>query len=254
MSAATYLYCLVKDPSLAGVPAGLPGMGRPRVLDAGGGLSMVVSDAPLESYGEAAIAAGLKDMDWVSRCAMAHERVVEHFLAAPALLPTKLFTLFADDRRAIAHVTRRRKAIDAALARVAGRVEWGVRVGIDASAVASDLPARASTSGTAFLAAKKQARDAVRERSARAIEAADGVHQALSELADDTRRRNPDDVVPGSSLLLDAAYLVAAARAAGFRKKVAALAKEAAKQGLSLTLTGPWPAYHFVEGRAAGQP
>jgi hypothetical protein len=244
---ATYLYCLVRDPALAGAPDGLPGAEKVRAVDTASGLSLIVSDAPLAKYGEEAIAAGLKDMDWVGRCAMAHERVVEHFLAAPALLPTKLFTLFADDARAVAHVAKRRKAIDKALARVAGRLEWGVRVGLDPDAPVGDAPARASSSGTAFLAAKKQARDAVRDRSARAVAAADEVHDTLAKLADDTRRRNPEEVVPGSSLVLDAAYLVAAARAAGFQKKVAALAKDAAGQGLALTLTGPWPAYHFVE-------
>ena len=41
MSTATYLYCLVhspREPSLRDAPAGLPGAGRPRAIDAGGGL------------------------------------------------------------------------------------------------------------------------------------------------------------------------------------------------------------------------
>jgi hypothetical protein len=253
---ATYLYCLVKGaraPSTTDAPPGLPGSTRTRAIPAGEGIWIVAGDAPLDRYGEEQIAAGLKDMEWVSRCALAHERVVEHFLRAPALLPMKIFTLFADDARAIAHVARKRKTIDKALERVAGRVEWGVRVALGPdgpdgpAARAGDGrgDASASDSGAAFLMAKKQARDAVKVRAERATEAAVRIHDGLAALAEGAERRAPDDV-PGSRLLLDAAYLVPISRAASFRKKADALAAESGKSGVIVTVTGPWPAYHFV--------
>ena len=81
MTSATYLYCLVsspKAPSLRGAPAGLPGAGTPRTLDAGGGLWPVAADAPLDRYGEGPIETGLRDLAWVSSVAVPHEAVVEH--------------------------------------------------------------------------------------------------------------------------------------------------------------------------------
>ena len=62
---------------------------------------------PARDYGEAALARGLQNLDWVGRRAMAHEAVVEHFLPAPAVLPMQLFTLFTSDERALEHVAQR---------------------------------------------------------------------------------------------------------------------------------------------------
>ena len=72
---ATYVYCVARSaraPSLGNAPAGLPGTGRPRALPAGQGLWLIVADAPLPQYGEAGLARGVRDLDAVSRCAVAH--------------------------------------------------------------------------------------------------------------------------------------------------------------------------------------
>src|SRR5438552_6995641 len=94
---ATYVYCVVstdRKPRVGtGVP-GLPGLGVCRLLDAGHGLWVVVADAPLPRFGEVAIQHGLRNLNWLSRCAVAHEAVVESWLRAPAVVPMKLFTIF----------------------------------------------------------------------------------------------------------------------------------------------------------------
>jgi hypothetical protein len=249
---ATYLYCLVasaRAPRLSGAPRGLPSTKRLRALDAGGGLWIVAADAPLERYGEAALAAGLKDLDWVSRCALGHERVIEHFLSAPAVVPMKLFTLFRDDERAVRHVARDRKRLDRVIRRIEGRLEWGARVTFAATGAGEVARAERprTASGTAFLLGKKRARDAAREQMAIAVDAAAHVHAALGALADDTRRRDPeDDPIPGR-LLLDAAYLVSRAAAPAFRNRARALARSLAPRGARVVVNGPWPAYHFVD-------
>src|SRR2546422_9809885 len=93
---ATYVYCVASGrPSLPRAARGLPGAGKPRLLDAGGGLWLVVADAPIARYGEAAIARGLKDLEWVAQCALAHEAVVER-VSAKATPPVKPLTLFSD--------------------------------------------------------------------------------------------------------------------------------------------------------------
>ena len=50
---------------------------------------LVVSDVPLDRYGEAAINAKLSDLEWVSRAAVAHEAVVESFGGAAAVVPVR---------------------------------------------------------------------------------------------------------------------------------------------------------------------
>jgi hypothetical protein len=246
---ATYLFALLRRPRApetveAPAPAGLPGAGRPRVIPVERGLWLVAADAPLDRYGEEAIAQGLKDMSWVSACALAHEKVVEHFAHAGALLPMKLFTLFATDERAVRHVRARRMRLLRLLDRVEGREEWGVR--LSGAGKARPAPGKAPRSGTEFLLAKKAERDREGERAERASEEADALFRRLAEHADESRKRS----LPESTrarLWLDAAFLVPRG---GRRSFAAALRRETRgleARGYAVTLTGPWPPYNFVE-------
>jgi hypothetical protein len=47
--------------------------------------------------------------------------------------------------------------------------------------------------------------------------------------------------------LLDAAFLVPAGRRARFTSMARRLAGGSAKTGAQMTLTGPWPAYNFIQ-------
>jgi hypothetical protein len=252
---ATYLYCLVharRAPSLARAPRGLSGTGRARVLDGGDGLWLVVADAPLARYDVAPIERGLRDLNWVSACAMAHEAMVEHAAAAGTVIPMKLFTLFSSDERAVAHVRRTRKSLDRLIARVADRDEWGVRLSLDEArarrhvATAARRETRGASTGTGFLVRKKHERDAARELAERARTEADRVYEELARHADDARRHTPAQAGTGTRVLLDAAFLVPGRRAPQFRAAVKALGSRLGGDGLQLTLSGPWPPYTFV--------
>jgi Gas vesicle synthesis protein GvpL/GvpF len=250
---ATYLYCVIagrQAPGLSRAPAGLPGMGRPRALRVASGLWLVVAGAPLAQWSGARIEAGLRDLDWVSRCALAHEAVIEHVArSGSSLVPTKMFTLFADDARAIAHVTRLRGKLGALLRRVAGRQEWGLRVVLDERRALARAGAggdgASSSSGTAFLLRKKAEKDAAQRVLAQARLEADRLFDHLAGRADDARRRRPDASTPGR-LLLEAAFLVPAGRARAFRGEIARRARALAPDGYELNLSGPWPPYSFV--------
>jgi hypothetical protein len=47
--------------------------------------------------------------------------------------------------------------------------------------------------------------------------------------------------------LLDAAFLVPTGKRARFQAAARRLAQACARAGADLTLTGPWPAYNFVQ-------
>jgi hypothetical protein len=252
----TYVYCLVRSdraPPLARAPAGLSGTGKLRLLDAGSGLWLVVTSAPPERYGEEAIDRGLKDLDWVSACAVAHEAVVEHFTRGRAVVPMKLFTLFRSDDRALQHVRGQRRRLDRVLQRVTGHQEWGVRILFDevralkdAEAAASRAAARAGTAGAGFLARKKALRDAGKVHAAEARKRADRVYAALAAVAADATRRAPQQGDPTAGrLVLDAAFLVRAGKAAAFRAAVRKAIRPLPESD-QVTLSGPWPPYHFV--------
>jgi hypothetical protein len=255
---ATYLYCVAhgkRAPALARAPRGLPGTGAVRAVDAGEGLWIVATEAPLERYGAAPVEARLRDLDWVAACATAHEAVVEHVSKKATTIPLKLFTLFNTDERAVAHISKLRPAIERAVARVAGRQEWGVRVHLDEARARRVQRERASkatagvTSGTRFLLLKKQEQQVIREALARGRADVDATFEALAQAADDARRRLPDKV-DGTRLVLDAAFLLPPKRVTAFKRAARERAARLAQHGYTLTLSGPWPPYNFVGGTA----
>lgn len=243
---ARWVYCLVdgEEPRLDDVPAGIPGAERPRLLALDEGRWLVVATAPLSRYGEQAIERGLKDLDWVSEVALAHEAVNEALLPrARALLPMKLFTLFTSDESAREHVRQRAGEVEAVVRQIAGCVELGVR------AQARPIPApRADeprpASGAEFLRRKKERRDAVHTAAARGRVAADDAFTRLATLARAHRKK----AVPAEATrtFLDGVLLVPASEQARVEREVQALDEELRESGVELTLTGPWPPYHFL--------
>jgi hypothetical protein len=251
----TYVYCLVaaaRRPRV-GRARGLEGAGPVRLIEQGrsGSLKkwLVVADVPLDRYGEAQINKRLSDLDWVSRAAMAHEAVVESFVAAPVLVPMKLFTIFNGDERASDHFEADRQRIDSAIRRVRGRIELGVRVTLDRmrNARAPVRSARAAT-GTAYLSGKKALRDSSIELATRTRAVVAELFDELSGLAADAVRRTDRDLpIAEGPLLLDAAFLVPRARVSRFRAEVRRRAAALDGDGYRLVLTGPWPPYNFVK-------
>lgn len=246
---ATYLYCIVsaaKKPSTAKAPGGLPGASPADVIPVSPSLWIVATTVPGEVYTGEALERSLGDLEWVGRIALAHEAVVEHFSRQRALtvIPLKLFTMFSSHEKAAEDIGARTGSLQRTVRRLAGAEEWGVRVLRRDGAAA--LPTIAPVSGAAFLAAKKQARDATRHARLAAAEAAVRAFDSLSEIARDARRRT--DAPPGGAAppLLDAAFLVPLEKRAAFARAARREAGACARAGAEMTLTGPWPAYNFV--------
>ena len=253
----SYVYCLVagtRRPSIARLRSRLDGAGPIRLLPlatTGRGLKqwLVVSDIPLDRYGEDVINRRLSDLDWVSRAAVAHEAVVESFIDAAALVPMKLFTIFTSDVRAAKHIEAERPRTDLAIARVRGRIELGVRVTLNQPAAKTAPRARGvgAATGAAYLTAKKAQRDRAAEFTSRARDTVAELYDGLAIIAADAVRRSASELpVKGGPLLLDAAFLVARPRERSFRAAVARRAAALAPSGYSVVLTGPWPPYTFV--------
>src|SRR5262249_21715374 len=234
--AATYVYCVVRSsqaPDLRGAPSGLPGAGRPRAVAAGPALWLVVADAPLARYGEAALARIVRDLDAVARCAVAHSAVVAHCARRLPTLPLRLLTLFSSDARAVARVRRRRVAVAQGLTRVAGRSEWGVQARLGAGggptarralAAGRRPAARRQTAGlgpgTRSLELRRRQRAATHGLVADTRAATAALYRALTRHADEARQRPLVTVSGRPALLLDAAFLVSAARTPRFRQAV----------------------------------
>lgn len=252
-----YAYCVVggeRAPSLRDAPAGVPGSSALRLLDVASGLRLVVSDVPEDAFSEQAISDGLRDVEWISERAVAHEATIAHFLSADALVPMKAFTIFRDEARAREHVKGREDDVRAALARVAGCVELGLRLRVDPDAARRAQAAAATgekpSSGAAFLARKKSLKDAAARARQEAMDAARRAARALTARAREAQIVPPPEGLGATTLLLEAALLVPREDERAFERAAAELESDLSARGVALELTGPWAPHHFVGARS----
>jgi hypothetical protein len=280
----SYVFCLAQSarrPVVRGI-TGMPGGTDLRAIDVGDRLWAIAQTVPAADYDEAAIARGLQELDWVSERAMAHEHVTERFLSATALLPMQLFTMFTSDDRLVEHVRADRTRIARILKRLERKVEWGLRLtwdektaretvervhadlkgpprrnagsgrGTDTSRSGADLPG--PRGGAAYLARKRDIQDVNKVQLAAARVEAERLYKKISRDATQAlRRTSMERAAPGSRLLLDAAFLVPATKAAAFRAALRTHARPLRGSGVDVLLTGPWPAYNFVDSPSAGK-
>jgi hypothetical protein len=217
------------------------------------GLAAVASPVPLKEFGERGLTESLEDLDRLEALARAHQQVLDDALSVGAVVPFRMCTIYERQERVLEMLAREREPLTAALQRLRGMAEWGVKayvVGREANEAATDAPA----SGTDYLARKRAGRDAA-EAARQALDVlVKEVHARLHEQAADTVLSPPQDrglSGHGGQMVLNAAYLVADAEAQGFGSLVAELGRRHRPDGLELELTGPWPAYHFSEAAAA---
>jgi hypothetical protein len=214
-----YLYAFAQRP--AAVPD-VPGIGGSRLaVEEIGDVDAVVSDVPGDS-----VAAS-------EEAILEHARVVEAvFEQSEAVLPARFGRAYADvgslRQAAIEHEAELR----AALERVRGSVELGIRV---LAPTAENRPP--ATSGRDYLTARLDERRRI-ERLA------DELNAPLAEVARSATR----SVGATERLLLSAAFLVPRGDVDRFRSVVERLQREHPE--LTVVCTGPWPAYSFatVEG------
>jgi gas vesicle protein GvpL/GvpF len=246
----SYVFCLVRSdrqPTMRRIGEGMPGGRDLRAIAVGERLWAIVQSVPEAEYGEETLARGLQNLDWVGARAMAHERVIESFLSARALLPMQLFTLFTSDDRVVQHVRSDGARIRRILKRVENNVEWGLRLTFDEKATRARISKRPVTSGMEFLARKRDVLDINRTRLQAAKVSANRVYKSMSRLATAAQRRTSlERAAPGSRLLLDAAYLVPTTNSRAFRSAARQQTSDLRGGGITVSLTGPWPPYNFI--------
>jgi hypothetical protein len=147
---------------------------------------------------------------------------------------------------------RERDHLTAALRRLRGAAEWGVKA-YAVGPVDDEEAAAEPSSGTDYLSRKRADRDAA-EIAREAVDAVvESVHARLRERAADAVLSPPQTgplAAHDGEMVLNAAYLVGDADVTGFSALVDELAGRHGQDGLELELTGPWPAYHFSESGA----
>ena len=215
-----------------------------------GALGALVSDVPLAEFDGAALEANLRDPVWLEAGARAHDAVLASALRAVPVVPFRFGTIFLDEDQLRAKLARDARLGDA-LELVRGHVELGVKGFLRrADAPAADQrPETDVPAGRRYLEQKQEARRAAEAEASAIAGAAEATHARLAEAADDARAnplQAPEVSGREEPMFLNGAYLVAVERERAFRSTLASLEAEL-EWPVAFELTGPWPAYNFVE-------
>ncbi|HET9983843.1 MAG TPA: GvpL/GvpF family gas vesicle protein [Longimicrobiales bacterium] len=263
MSEVFYLYGFVS------ADATLPERGLAGLADASvelvplDGVAAVVSRLPAADYAPERLDERTRDLPWVAEQGLAHERVVAWFVDHAQILPVALFTLYSSRATLVEDAARRGPALRAALARMAGKREWDLKVAYagdrlaehlgEVSEAVAELDRRIAeaTPGTRFLLQRK--RDEVVE-----AETARTARRLAGELLDSVVADADRFVlVPvGASegtlpVVLNAALLLTLEAESRVEERVRRRAVALEKLGLHVSFSGPWAPYRFLEETSA---
>jgi Gas vesicle synthesis protein GvpL/GvpF len=258
-----YVYCVL--PTTAACPVEdmdgvAPDTGVEKLTE--GDLTALVTRVPFEEFGSDALKRNLENLPWLERTAFAHDAVLARALGAEAVVPFRLCTIFAGEDRVREMLVAERDMLRDALARLARRAEWSIKMLIDSRRLEETLRRRSrshvgvgasdgddAAPGHAFFERKKlaqrsreHARSMARATAAETDERLRN-HSKARKLLPPLRRelsREPGEMV------LNAAYLVDRGEEDTFATLARELAKQHEDMGIRLTVSGPWAPYNFV--------
>ncbi|KAB1990644.1 GvpL/GvpF family gas vesicle protein [Streptomyces triticiradicis] len=254
----TYAYAVARaHPDLAPSLTGLVGVsGAPVHLisegageEGGGDVVLVVSPVSAADFGEEGLRRHLEDLDWLEAVARAHHAVVEAVAARTPALPLRLATVYLDDASARGMLRSAVRLFSERLDHLAGQVEWGVKIYVEATAEAApeSAPAADLTPGRAYLSARRRRRNDLEASYRAAQEAADRVGDVARAYATDRAAHRPQQGVlagdAGENVFNDA-FLVPRERSEAFRTEAAGAGHGLA--GVRVEVTGPWAPYSFA--------
>lgn len=229
-----------------------------------GGVAALATAVSADDYAPDKVEALTADVEWVSKRATAHDRVLTWASDAGAVIPFPMWTLFRDDKAVKSMLSKRMNELKRTFEHIRDGREFIVRVYVQAgllkghlaehSAELTSLEAQAAKAapGQKYLLERKienLQRDAGRDVTAKV---ATEIHDALNGAAMETVREQP--VNSGAAreqgrAILNASFLVTPARVVDFQRQLTTMVNKYEPSGFKFDFTGPWPPYHFVGKR-----
>lgn len=204
------------------------------------------------------------EVAWLAPRAAAHDAVTTWASDRGATVPLPMFTLFRDEDGVRAMLRQRARSLAPLLAQASRGREYVVRL----FRLDDELAPALADLSTRIASLERQAADASpgqryllqrkleteRREEARRVgrEVAHEAYEALAALSlDATADELPAADGTRGAAVLNAAFLVAHERYAGFQAAVTALVRRHEGRGFRVEFTGPWPPHHFARAPRA---
>src|ERR671939_535193 len=240
-----YVYCIIETQDNRSFgPIGIGGRGDDVYTVHYDGLAAVVSNTPLQVY------------DPTRENVFAHETVNETVMREFTVLPMAFGALFRTEDDIIELIRGTYDALRDVLAKMEGKVEFGLKVNWDRDRVIAELEEEneeirhlkeqitSRTTGSTYFARMQLGRLVETALTDQADAYIREVYSVLRDTAVASRANKPI----GDKMIMNAAFLIEREREQEFDSKVNELA--AKHEGkCSFKYTGPWPPYNFVHIR-----
>jgi hypothetical protein len=231
--------------------------GAPVGLVAEGPIAAVASAVPAEEFDEEPLNSRLRDLEWLSPRAAAHQAVNARLMELDdALLPLSFGSVYRDEASLRRVLESRADDFARRLEAVRGRAEWVVTLTRDqrgalASLERASAPLQrlreqiaASSPGRQYLLGRRL--EDVRRQELANLDA-EAVQSTVLALAETVERVYREPLAEGmvGGPIARASLLVPRAGEAEFLAEVERLDRIWSARGYSLAATGPWPPYRF---------
>ena len=198
---------------------------------------MATFDALVSPYALAA-ASDNASPDILGSAAMMHHRILLAYCADNAVLPMRFGTVFSSQSTLMAAMLEKADAYNDALKLLSKQREFSVQLNISQG---DPEPPSPKENGRAFLSQRQSMRDRRRNQTQHRRAFAQWLCAQLTALSTypvTSATAKPDRV-------LDVSVLIPVSRIHELRALASAAYPQAVDLALSLSITGPWPAYNF---------
>jgi len=238
---AWYAYCLTEQHTPNGTRAR-----RPFLLEGIQG----VNSASVMSYPSGEFSVVVSEYDRTTailedKAVLEHARVVSVCFRNGTVLPFRFGTIFDSDEALRQAVRANRRAFGQSVARLRGKAEMHLKLMVRDGSLREalmdvQLP---DTVGGEYLMKlrEKAARDRERQTKARALSVQ--VHKMFNPLEEEVSCKR----VNTEGMLIDIAHLIESKSIEKYQNRYSSAAKQL--KNCELTVSGPWPPYHFLPGK-----
>ena len=184
---AIYVYGVVPPDTPPAVFEDVEGVdpSEPTALLAHAGLAAVAGRVSFEEFGEEALAANLRSVDWLEAKVRAHDEVLAAAIGRTTVVPFRFGAIYESEAHVL-EMLADRSDLAGALKRLAGAVELGVNAYLDRERLRARLAAERGvadeeqTSGRAYMQRRALERELDALVAAFAAEVADDAHKRLA--------------------------------------------------------------------------
>ncbi len=172
-----------------------------------------------------------------------HARVVSECFRTLTVLPFRFGTIFDSDE-ALRHAVRaNRKTFLESVDRLRGKAEMHVKLVVKDGTLLEAVSELPNGVGGEYLRKLREQASRTRERQTKARALSMQVHKLFSPLEEDVICKRTDS----GGMLIDFAHLIESASVAKYQNRYDAATRHF--KDCHVTITGPWPPYHFMPGK-----